>query len=138
MAASKPVGLGLRFGCILYDLIVLAAIWWAASMPFAAVDLTVPGTAERLMYQGYLGAVAVAYFVGCWRWRGATVGMRAWQVRLETCQGGGVGWTAALRRAFTAMLSWGCLGLGYWWCLFDPQRLCWHDRWSATRLVRPH
>ena len=135
MPSANNIGLWRRFGCIIYDLLALIAIWWAASLPFAALDLSVPGSPERLLYQAYLSIVGLAYFVLCWRARGATVGMRAWRVRVEMQDGRRIGWGAAIVRALGAVLSWACLGLGFLWSLLNPARLCWHDRWSSTRLV---
>ena len=132
---SANIGLWRRLGCITYDLLALIAIWWAASLPFAALDLSVPDSPERLLYQAYLSLVGLAYFVLCWRSRGATVGMRAWRVRVEMQDGRRISWGAAAVRGLGAVLSWACLGLGFLWGLFSPTRLCWHDRWSATRLV---
>ena len=113
----------------------MIAIWWAATLPFAAVDLSVPGSPERLLYQAYLSTVGLAYFILSWRTRGATVGMRAWRVRVEMQDGRRIGWGAAVVRALGAVLSWACLGLGFLWSLFSPSGLCWHDRWSSTHLV---
>ncbi len=127
MPSTNTPGLWRRLGCILYDLLALVAIWWAASLPFAMLDLSVPGSLERMLYQVYLAGVGLAYFVLCWRTRGATVGMRAWGIRIESTDGRKVGWGAALIRGLGAILSGACLGLGFLWG--------WHDRWSATRLI---
>jgi uncharacterized RDD family membrane protein YckC len=27
-------------------------------------------------------------------------------------------------------------GLGYWWIMFDSNKLGWHDRWSNSRVVQ--
>ena len=135
MPSANTIGLWRRFGCITYDLLALIAIWWAVSLPFAALDPSAPGSPERLLYQAYLSLVGLAYFVLCWRARGATVGMRAWRVRIETVDGQRIGWGAAVIRGLGAILSSACLGLGFLWSLFGAARLCWHDQWSATRLV---
>ena len=135
MPPPDPISLWRRLGCILYDLVVLIALWWAASLPLAMVDLTVPGSPERLLYQLWLAAVGAGYFVVSWRTRGATIGMRAWRVRVETLDGHTPGWGTAAIRMLAAGVSWLCLGAGFLWSLFSADRLCWHDRWSATRLV---
>ena len=135
MPPTNLISLWRRVACILYDLLTLVAIWWAFSLPFAMVDLTVPGSLERLLYQAYLSAIGFAYFILCWRTRGATVGMRAWGVHIETLNGRRVAWGLATVRALGAVLSWACLGLGFLWGAFSGNRLCWHDRWSTTRLV---
>ena len=42
---------------------------------------------------------------------------------------------AATLRFFAAILSWLPLGLGFFWQLWDADRLTWHDRLSRTRIV---
>jgi uncharacterized RDD family membrane protein YckC len=37
-------------------------------------------------------------------------------------------------RFFAAILSWLPAGLGFWWQLWDKDKLAWHDRLSGTRL----
>jgi len=133
-SAELSVNLWRRFGCMFYDGIALMAIWWGASLPFALIDLSVPGSMERLLYQLYLLGIGILYFVLCWHRKGATLGMRAWGVRIEGREGGAVSWSAALIRALGALFSAACLGLGYFWCLFSARRQCWHDVWSATTL----
>ena len=41
-----------------------------------------------------------------------------------------------LLRLAAATLSWLAAGLGYFWMLIDRDRLTWHDRLSATRVIR--
>ena len=132
--ASEAVGLLRRLGCALYDALVLLAVLLVASLPWGGVDLSGPGPA-RILYQLYLLAAGIGYFVALWRWRGCTVGMQAWGVRLAGPAGGPVGWSAALLRAVAALASWACLGLGFWWSLGRADRRCWHDLASGTRLV---
>ena len=40
-----------------------------------------------------------------------------------------------MARLALAVVSFVCLGLGYWWILVDPQRRAWHDRLTGTRVV---
>jgi len=42
---------------------------------------------------------------------------------------------AATIRFFAAIVSWLPLGLGFFWQLWDAERLTWHDRLSKTRVV---
>ena len=132
-AAPLEVGLPRRLGCMLYDLLVLAALAWAASLPLGGIDLSAPGPG-RSLYQSGLLVLFAAYFTACWRWRGATVGMRAWRVRVVGAGGGRIGWRQALLRALGALAAFACLGLGYWVSLAGAP--CWPDRLSGTRLAR--
>ena len=132
-AAPPGVGLPRRLGCMLYDLLALAALAWAASLPLGGVDLSAPGPG-RSLYQSGLLLLFAGYFVACWRLRSATVGMQAWLVRVVGADGGRIGWRQALLRALGALAAFACLGLGYWVSLAGAP--CWPDRLSGTRLVR--
>jgi uncharacterized RDD family membrane protein YckC len=88
------------------------------------------------LYSACLAASWFLYLGWCWRRGGMTVGMRAWRVRLETLQGGPPGWGACLVRFLVSLLSGAAAGAGFLWSLFDPERRCWHDIASGTRLLR--
>ena len=124
-----------RFGAILYDAFVLAALAIGITGALliirrAAIE---PGT---WWYQLLLGAVLLTYFAGFWWRRGQTVGMVAWQLHVVGEDGGRVTLTRALVRAFVAPLSWAAAGLGFLWSLVDREQRTWHDLASHTRLVR--
>ena len=76
------------------------------------------------------------YLGWCWRKGGLTLGMRAWKVRLVFDEGKKPGWGRCLLRFVTSLLSAAALGLGFIWCLFNPERRSWHDMATASRLVR--
>ena len=60
--------------------------------------------------------------------------MQTWRLQLETVAGDRPGIMVASIRLAAAILSWLPLGLGFWWQLWDPEGLTWHDRVSGTRL----
>lgn len=130
-----PCTLVRRLLAIMYDsLIVLAMTFLAA---FVALPVT-GGRQQALRDPGltlYLLSVWFAYLGWCWRSGGATVGMRAWRIRLATPEGRPPSWFRCLLRFLTSLLSAAAFGLGFAWSLFDPQRRTWHDRASGTFLV---
>jgi uncharacterized RDD family membrane protein YckC len=76
------------------------------------------------------------FFTGFW-WRGGqTLGMRAWRLKVVRMDGSPLRWSDALKRHLAALLSCLTLGLGFLWVLVDSDGLAWHDRLSATRLIR--
>jgi uncharacterized RDD family membrane protein YckC len=85
-------------------------------------------------YPVYLGLVTFGFVGWFWTHGGQTLGMKAWRLRLLAADGMGVGWGRAALRFTGALLSFACLGLGYWWMLVDPDGLAWHDRLSDTRI----
>lgn len=136
---ARPSGLLRRFAAILYDTLLVAALWFLATVPFIAIrggeQLDSSSGALHIVYQLTLFLVAYAFFVGFWTARGRTLGMQSWGLQLESVDGSVPGPGAATIRFLTACLSWAALGLGFLWQLWDPDKLTWHDRLSRTRLV---
>lgn len=129
-----------RFGAMLYDLLVVAALLFiltALFLPFTggeAITLDRSAAVERI-YQAALLLGVVLFFCVFWTWRGQTVGMLAWRLRVERNDGTSVTWRDALVRLAGACASFAALGLGYFWIWIDRDRLAWHDRLSGTRVV---
>jgi len=128
-----------RIAAIVYDTLLLAALWFLATMPFIAVrggeSIDSGSGLLHIGYQITLVLVAYAFFVGFWITKGRTLGMQSWGLQLESADGSVPGIGAATVRFVAACLSWAALGLGFLWQLWDPDRLTWHDRLSKTRLV---
>lgn len=129
-----------RFGAMLYDgliIIALEAVVTALFLPFSGGEAITPGESGALerVYQAALLLVAVLFFCVFWTWRGQTVGMLAWRLRVERSDGTFLTWRDALLRLAGACVSLAALGLGYFWIWIDRDRLAWHDRWSRTRVV---
>lgn len=128
-----------RFGAMLYDfllVVALMAVVTALFLPFTGSAITPreSGVVERI-YQAVLLLVFVLFFCVFWTWRGQTVGMLAWRLRVERSDGTSLTWRDALVRLAGAWLSFAALGLGYFWIWIDRDRLAWHDRLSGTRVV---
>jgi uncharacterized RDD family membrane protein YckC len=133
MMASNA-GLLRRLGAIVYDALLLLALLMLTTIPFVATRGGESVAPNNAGYQVSLLVVAYAFFVGFWTWRGSTLGMLAWGLRVETPDGRAPGLGQASMRFFTAILSWLPLGLGFIWQLWDRDDLAWHDRLSGTRL----
>ncbi len=129
-----------RFGAMLYDLLVVAALLFILTALFLAftggeaITLDRSAAVERI-YQAVLLLGVVLFFCAFWTWRGQTVGMLAWRLRVERSDGASLTWRDALVRLAGAWLSFAALGLGYFWIWIDRDRLAWHDRLSGTRVV---
>lgn len=136
---GKPAGLLRRIGAILYDSLLLFALWFLATVPFIAIrggeSVDAGSGALHVAYRVTLALVAYGFFVGFWTTRGRTLGMQSWGLQLEGPDGRVPGIGSATVRFLTALLSWAPLGLGFLWQLWDRDRLTWHDRLSRTKLV---
>jgi len=125
---------------MLYDgLIVLALMFivTALFLPFTGGEAITPGESGALerIYQAALVIVVVLFFCVFWTWRGQTIGMLAWRLRVQRPDGSALTWRDALLRLGGAVVSVAALGLGYFWIWIDRDRLAWHDRWSGTKVV---
>ena len=133
-------GLLRRLGAMLYDLLIVGALMFivtALFLPFTggeAITRGESGTLERI-YQAALLLVVVLFFGVFWTWRGQTIGMLAWRLRVQRPDGSTLAWRDALIRLAGACVSLAALGLGYFWIWIDREKLAWHDRWSGTRVV---
>ena len=78
--------LGRRLACVLYDTLLLLAVWFVAAFPLAPFlrgldqEIAIPVT------QFYLLTVAGLYFTLFWR-RGQTLAMKTWGIRMEAAGG---------------------------------------------------
>lgn len=118
-----------------YDAVIVIALLMIAgliALPFSGTDVR---AGRDPLYSLYLLGVWFAYFGGCWRLSGATLGMRAWRVRLVSGAGAVPGWGRCALRWGVAFVSGLAVGLGFAWALFDQRRRCWHDLASDTSLV---
>jgi uncharacterized RDD family membrane protein YckC len=135
-----PAGLARRLGAIFYDSLLLVAVLMlttALLLPLnggRAITVDEDGF-YAYVYQGLLVAVAFAYFAVSWTRGGQTLGMLAWRIRVERADGTRLRLRHALARFAAAVPSLLPAGLGLFWVLVDRDRLAWHDRWSATRVV---
>lgn len=120
---------------MVYDALLLFGVLALASFPYVLIAAGRPGPMARLGFQLYLLALCLLFFSWSWVRGGQTLGMRAWRLRLVRADGGPVTWTLAVCRFAAALLSLACLGIGFLWILVDRDRLAWHDRLSATRLI---
>lgn len=116
---GAPAGLLRRLAAMFYDLLLMVALWFAAT--FAMLPLT-GGEAILTSSQGLLGhfyhalllLLAVAYFGTCWTRGGQTLGMKAWRIRLERMDGRSPRWGDALLRFTTGATSVLLAVFGLW------------------------
>ena len=124
-----------RFAASFYDLLLLAAAWMLTTLVVIVLrggQAIGPGA---LPYQLLLFVVAAAFYVSSWVRGGQTLGMRAWQIRLEKSSGEAVDLRTGLLRFATGLLTVASCGVGLVWLWIDRDGLTWHDRLAGTRVV---
>jgi len=132
---NKPIAASLirRLLAIFYDLLLLLGVLFAVSAFAVALN-----KGEAVTHPAYYLALLVTAFVffgGFWTHGGQTLGMRTWKIKIIADEGDKVTWKQSAIRFVSAALALLPAGIGFIWMLFDSERLTWHDRLSATRLI---
>jgi len=117
---------------MLYDTLLMLAIWMVTLFPMVAVT---NGTVFGAPVQTVLFLELYGFFAYFWLARGQTAGMLAWRLALRSADGGPISLRQVTVRFFGAMLCFLSLGLGYLWILFDRRRRSWSDMLSGTEVV---
>jgi uncharacterized RDD family membrane protein YckC len=78
----------------------------------------------------------LAYHIGFWAWKGATVGGIICQLRVVRVDGAPLRPADALVRGLSSLFSLAVLGIGCLWILRDPERQAWHDKIAGTYVVK--
>lgn len=122
-----------RIAAIVYDALLLTAVLFVATAIAVALN-----KGQAVSHPGYyLSLLVITYLFYCWFWThgGQTLGMRTWRLKLETESGMDMTWSQASRRFISAAIALLPFGAGLFWLIFDSDRLAWHDRLSASRIV---
>jgi len=133
---ARPAGLFLVLAAAVYDALITLAVMLLAATAAVAVNAGEAIPAGSTWFPIYLLIAAAPYFVWCWTHGAQTLGMRAWRLRIQRRDGGAPRGQQALLRYAAALLSWAAFGAGFLWIGIDRDRMSWHDRLSATRIVR--
>ncbi len=136
-----------RFAAILYDSLLVIALLFVVTALYLAAAAGIMGTEELKthldsggmerdpFYKTVLFLSVFFFFAYFWQRIGQTLGMQVWRIRIQNADGTSITWTQCLLRFMIAILSWLCLGLGYFWMLWDRDRLTWQDRYSESKVV---
>jgi uncharacterized RDD family membrane protein YckC len=125
-----------RLMAILYDGLIslgLLIVASALALPFGDINKV---ALQDFWFTAWLFLVCLAYFVGCWRYGGMTVGMRAWKIKLINNDGSRISLSTCLLRFLVSLISLAAGGLGFFWALWDKQNRTWHDLAATTLLIK--
>ncbi len=131
----KPASLFRRLAALLYDSLLLLAVWFVATailLPFTGGE----AVQHNPFLTTYLLFISFFFYSYFWMHGGQTLGMRAWNLQLRNMNPGPITLWQALLRFMAAIPSALLLGAGYLWMLVDRDKLTWHDRYSETRIVQ--
>jgi uncharacterized RDD family membrane protein YckC len=127
-------GLLRRLAAILYDLLLLIALFFVATALLLPINNGEAFSSQQVFYPLYLFVISFFFYAWFWTHGGQTLGMRAWKIKVLRFDHTPIHWQQALLRFLAAILSWAVFGLGFWWVLIDKNRLGWHDKLSKTAL----
>jgi uncharacterized RDD family membrane protein YckC len=138
--APAPAGLARRLGAMLYDALLLLALWFLATacfLPFTGGEAVTWSRAPLLafVHRTSLIALLVGFYGTFWTRRGQTLGMASWRIRVERTDGALLRWRDVFVRIAAATVSLLAAGAGWLWVLVDQERRAWHDILSHTRVV---
>ena len=137
-----------RLMAIIYDLLLLTAILFAAGILIATITTFIVNDGNAItedhpffqLYQVYLLVwlfiVSFIFFGWFWTHGGQTLGMKTWKMRLITLDGNTISWKQAGIRFLAAIFSWLFFGIGFLWILFAADKRAWHDILSKTVVVQ--
>lgn len=139
MPGYRYGGFWVRFVALLIDGIALGIITAAISPLFGP---TVQTVGNELEFNAAANAVStllgLVYFIGFWAWRGQTVGMMPFNLRVVRADDGTrIDWVRGLLRYVGLIISIIPLFIGLIWAAFDSRKQGWHDKIANTVVIRP-
>jgi uncharacterized RDD family membrane protein YckC len=156
-APPGPVGLLRRLGAMVYDALLLLAIWMVLGLLFVLYSEATGRALIPLQFVVNLIA-AWAFFAWFWTRTGQTLGMQSWSIQLRDEGGGPVSYWQASLRYLVALAQWLAVLLGIYLARvhgplaaaaavallltglgpsqMHPRRIMLHDWLSRTVLIR--
>jgi uncharacterized RDD family membrane protein YckC len=141
-------GLPRRLAAILYDFLLCVALLLVVGLLYKLAWMGVYGETQ-LKLMSDAGALdgdpllstllllsLFGFFSKFWTHGGQTLGMQVWGIRVQNADGSAISLWQALLRFLVAMASWLCLGLGFFWVIWDKDRRSWHDIYSDSYVVQ--
>jgi uncharacterized RDD family membrane protein YckC len=139
MTDLVPASLGMRASAFLVDYILTLLVFGVAISLATVCKGAFPTVANWIVNLGYLATLG---FVG-WNWiyvcvrEGQSIGQRLVGVEIIRADGANLDYrTIVLRHLVGYPLSLVCLGLGFFWMIFDAQQRGWHDRLAGTLVIK--
>lgn len=126
-------GLARRLAAMVYDLLLVLALLFLVG--FIGVALSRGQANESQIFKLSVWVVPFIFYSYFWRKSGQSLGMLAWRLRIQTPDGRPISNLQVFLRLLAALVSWACLGLGYWWVLFDKQKRSWPDILSNSQTL---
>ena len=131
----RAAGFGKRLASGLYEMLILVALVFIATLPFSYLFGDATQGWKRHLLQAWVVIVMAGYFIWFWTRGGQTLPMKTWRFRVVRADGAPLTPLLALHRFALALLGLLALGVGFLWALVDRDRQFLHDRLAGTALV---
>lgn len=127
----EPARFRFRLLSIIYDTLILLAIWIVTIVLLVTIaqDYVIGAWVQSLLF-----IESFAFFAYFWIARGQTAGMVAWRLQISSDEPFTI--KHAFLRFIGGLLSFLCLGLGFFWIWIDKDRRSWSDLMSSSQIVR--
>lgn len=128
-----PAGLLRRLGAMIYDGLLIIAL----AMVISGIGVLL-NHGEAVQHPAFSAVIWMSislFFAFFWRKSGQTLGMQAWRLRVQTDQAQPINFRQTVLRLLGGLAAWACLGLGFFWLLWDPEKRAWPDLLSGTRIM---
>ncbi len=138
MDQSQLAGVGGRLLAYIIDAVVIAVAAIVVGIVGAILSAIHLGVLTALLFL-LLYVAAVVYMPYFWVTRaGQTIGMQSMHIKVVKTDGGPITVGTAVLRVIGFIVDNIIFGLpiGLLWCLWDPQKQCWHDKIASTLVVR--
>lgn len=132
--AYPNAGIVRRLVAMLYDAFLVVALWMVTTIVIVA-GFNAGEPVDGLWFQLLLYLEVLFFYFVFWRIQGQTLGMQVWKIRTLDYQGNIMTPRQCVIRFLVATLSLMALGLGFFWMLFNEDRLTWHDIASRSHVV---
>ena len=135
-------GFWVRFLAFLIDGILLGIVTAALAPVWGpAFTVTGTGTATAIQMNAQANAigtlVGLIYFAGMWSWRGQTIGMMPFNMKVVgVADGKSIDIFRGLLRYVGFIIAAIPLLIGLIWAAFDSRKQGWHDKIAGTFVVR--
>jgi uncharacterized RDD family membrane protein YckC len=134
-------GFWVRVLAFIIDAIALGILTSALAPLFGAGMMFDPSTTRfefDYANSGLNTLLGLVYFIGFWAWRGQTVGMMPFNIRVVSADTGEkIDVVRGLLRYVGLIISFVVILIGVIWVAFDSRKQGWHDKIANTLVVRP-
>lgn len=131
----KPASFFRRLAAIFYDSLLAMAILILSTYALLPFTHGQAITSGNHLYQAYLLTLLFFFYGGFWYWRGQTLGMVAWKIKVISLNHSKIRFWQVLIRFITALLSFLFFGLGFFWILFNRDKRTLFDLLSKTKVI---